>query len=252
MIGILKSPLEQFSIINIIPIKLGNFIDISFTNTALFTFMTFMLLITFFNLSLMRLTIIPGKWETIILQCYSFILNVVYENTGKKGLKYFPFILVVFIFILSCNMLGLVPYSFTVTSHFIVTFSLSFSIFIGIVIIGFIHHRIHFFSFFMPPGAPVALAPLLVAIEFISFNFRALSLPIRLFANIMAGHTLLKIMSGFGWTMFFSGGIIAIAGIGPVLILFAFTGLEIAVAFLQAYVYTILVCIYLNDSINLH
>jgi F-type H+-transporting ATPase subunit a len=146
----------------------------------------------------------------------------------------------------------MIPYSFTSTSHLIVTFSLSVSIFIAVTIIGFQTHGIHFFSFLLPPGAPLALAPFLVVIELVSYSFRAISLGVRLFANMMAGHTLVKILSGFAWTMLSAGGIMYIASAIPFLVVFALTFLEIGVACLQAYVFTILTCIYLNDAIHLH
>ena len=165
---------------------------------------------------------------------------------------YFPLIFVIFIFILTCNLLGMIPYSFTVTSHIIVTFFLSLSIFIGVTIIGFAHHGIHFFSFFLPAGAPVVLGPFLVVIELISYISRAFSLAIRLFANMMSGHSLLKILAGFAWTMLSVGGIFYVIHLVPLIIVFIITGLEIGIAMLQAYVFTVLTCIYLNDSINLH
>lgn len=247
----LFTPLEQFEIISLIPIKFG-WLNISFTNSSLFILLVFGVILLLVHLSTLNSTIIPNRWQSVFELMYEFILSLLDENVGSKGQKYFPFIFVVFIFILFCNLIGMIPYSFTVTSHIIVTFGLAFSIWFGITIIGFMHHGIHFFSFFMPPGAPLALAPLLVVIELVSYLFRSLSLSIRLFANMMAGHTLLKIMSGFAWTMFGIGGIFYIVGLLPILLLFAFIALEIGVAMLQAYVFTILICIYLNDSINLH
>jgi len=146
----------------------------------------------------------------------------------------------------------MIPYSFTSTSHLVVTFGLSVTLFIGITIVGFQHHGLHFFSFLLPKGAPLILAPLLVVLELVSYCFRAVSLGVRLFANMMAGHTLVKIISSFAWTMLSVGGILAVASVIPVVIVFALTGLEIGVACLQAYVFTILVCIYLSDAIHLH
>jgi F-type H+-transporting ATPase subunit a len=133
-----------------------------------------------------------------------------------------------------------------------VTFGLSLSLFIGVTIVGFQVHGLHFFSFLLPKGAPLVLAPLLVVLELVSYCFRAVSLGVRLFANMMAGHTLVKILSGFAWTMLSVGGSLAVASVIPFTIVFALTGLEIGVACLQAYVFTILTCIYLNDAINLH
>jgi F-type H+-transporting ATPase subunit a len=146
----------------------------------------------------------------------------------------------------------MIPYCFTVTSHIIITFGFGMATFIGINIIAFREHGLHFLSFFVPKEAPAALVPFLVLIEFISYIFRVLSLSIRLFANMMAGHTLLKILAGFGWAMLSAGGIFYILSLFPVLVVFLLIGLELGIAILQAYVWTVLVCIYLNDAINLH
>lgn len=146
----------------------------------------------------------------------------------------------------------MIPYSFTVTSHIIVTFGLSLSIFIGVTIIGFYTHRIHFFSILLPSGTPLALSFFLVVIELISYIARAFSLAIRLFANLMSGHSLLKILAGFAWTMLSIGGIFYLLSLIPLIVVFAVTGLEVGIAMLQAYVFTILTCLYLNDAIHLH
>jgi F-type H+-transporting ATPase subunit a len=183
---------------------------------------------------------------------FQFVRSLVEEQIGPQGRKYFPLIFTTFLFLLSANLIGMIPYSFTSTSHLVVTFGLSVTLFIGITIVGFQHHGLHFFSFLLPKGAPLILAPLLVVLELVSYCFRAVSLGVRLFANMMAGHTLVKIISSFAWTMLSVGGILAVASVIPVVIVFALTGLEIGVACLQAYVFTILVCIYLNDAIHLH
>lgn len=189
-----------------------------------------------------------NRWQTLLEMFYQVILNVVNENAGPKGKKFFPLIFTTFVIILTCNVLGMIPYSFTVTSHLIVTFSTALAIFTGMNILGILKHGKHFLSLFFPPGAPLALAPLLVLIEFISYIFRVLSLSIRLFANLMSGHTLLKILATFSW------GVVSLWGIFllPVLIILIVTGLEMAIAFLQAYIFSVLLCIYLNDAFNLH
>ena len=245
------TPLEQFEIISIIPITLGS-IDISFTNSTFYMLLASSTIVSIFLMSLFNSTIIPNRWQSFIELAYDFVLNLVNENVGPKGLQYFPFIFVTFMFLLVCNLLGMVPYSFTVTSHIIVTFGLSLSMFIGLTIIGFKHHGMHFFSFFMPPGAPIGIAPLLIPIELISYISRAFSLAIRLFANMMSGHTLFKILAGFSWTMLSMGGVVYLAGFLPILILAVLTALELGIAMLQAYVFTILLVIYLSDSIHLH
>lgn len=247
----LASPFEQFQILPILPMKIGTF-NISFTNSSLYTLIVVALVVLLFTLSTTKATIVPKRWQSIVEMIYEFIYNLVEEQIGQKGLKYFPIIFTIFLFILGCNMVGMIPYSFTVTSHIIVTFGLALSIFIGINIIGLSRHGLHFFSFFLPQGSPLALAPFLVLIELISYVFRVVSLAVRLFANMMSGHSLLKILGGFAWTMLCMGGVMAIVSFVPLAIIFALIGLELAIAFLQAYVFTLLICIYLNDAINLH
>nr|YP_010734263.1 ATPase subunit 6 [Echinosophora koreensis]WEG94154.1 ATPase subunit 6 [Echinosophora koreensis] len=198
--------------------------------------------------------LVPNAWQSLVEQLYSFVLNLVNEQIGGNVKeKFFPCILVMFTFLLFSNLQGMIPYSFTVTSHFLITLALSFSIFIGITIVGFERNGLHFLSFLLPAGVPLPLAPFLVLLELISYCFRALSLGIRLFANMMAGHSLVKILSGFAWTMLCMNDLLYFIGdLGPLFIVLALTGLELGVAILQAYVFTILICIYLNDAINLH
>nr|YP_007890689.1 ATP synthase F0 subunit a [Jakoba libera]AGH24183.1 ATP synthase F0 subunit a [Jakoba libera] len=245
------SPFEQFEIHSIIPINLGWF-DISFTNSSLFMLLVVSTLTAFFLFSTHRAGIVPTPWQSLAEMGYSFIIDLIKEQIGPKGYKYFPILFTTFMFILGCNLIGMIPYTFTVTSHIIVTFALAFGIFFGVQVVAASHHGLHFFSFFLPSGVPLALLPLLVTIELISYSFRVISLAVRLFANMMSGHTLLKILSGFSWTMLSLGGFLSIASILPLLIIFALTGLELAIAFLQAYVFTTLTCIYLNDGIHLH
>lgn len=250
------SPLEQFAIISLIPFHIGN-LYFSFTNSSLFMLLTtsFVLLL-FYLVTLNGGTIVPNAWQSLVEILYDFVLNLINEQiSGPGSLKqrFFPIVLVTFLFLLFSNLIGMIPYSFTVTSHFVVTLGLSFSLFIGVTIVGFLTHGLHFFSFLLPQGVPLPLAPFLVLLELISYCFRALSLGIRLFANMMAGHSLVKILSGFAWTMFSMGTALGyLAHLAPFLIVFALTGLELGVAILQAYVFTILICIYLNDAINLH
>lgn len=251
MCMMVNSPLEQFQIISLFPIKLGWF-DISFTNSSLLIIITYLTITGLIVMSTLNSTLVPNNWQSVVESIYEFVYSMLNDNVGPKGQKYLPFIFVLFMFILFSNLLGMIPYSFTVTSHIVVTLGLSFTCWIGVTIIGFMTHKLHFFSFFYPPGVPAALAPMIVLIEVVSYCFRSLSLGIRLFANMMAGHTLLKIMSGFAWTLFGLGGVFFFVGLAPFVLLFAFTALEVGVAMLQAYIFTILVCIYLSDSINLH
>jgi len=253
------SPLDQFEIFPLLTMKIGDFFFFSFTNSSLFMLLTLGLVL----LMILLVTkkgggkLVPNAWQSVVELIYDFVLNLVNEQIGGPSAnvkqKFFPCILVTFTFLLFCNLQGMIPFSFTVTSHFLITLALSFSLFIGITIVGFQRHGLHFFSFLLPAGVPLPLAPFLVLLELISHCFRALSSGIRLFANMMAGHSLVKILSGFAWTMLFMNNIFYFIGdLGPLFIVLALTGLELGVAILQAYVFTILICIYLNDAINLH
>ena len=180
------------------------------------------------------------------------ISSLLFDNVGIKGEVYFPFLFVVFVFVLQSNLIGLIPYSFTVTSHIIVTFALALIVFIGVNIVGINLHRVHFLNLFLPSGTALPLAFLLVPLEIVSFLSKPICLSVRLFANMMAGHTLLKVIAGFAWSMMKGGGLLFVAHVLPLAVLFILVGLELGVAIIQAYVFTVLTCIYLNDSINLH
>ena len=239
------SPLEQFSIERLAPIHIGG-VDASFTNSSLWMVIAGVLVTLLMTAAMSNRALVPGRWQSIAELSYEFIANMLRENAGEAGRKYFPFIFTLFMFILACNLLGMVPYSFTPTSHIIVTFALAIVMFIGVTFIGFARHGLHFFSFFVPKGVPVFLMPLLVLIEVISYLIRPISLSVRLFANMLAGHTMLKVFAGF---------VIALGVIGgwaPLAFVVALTGLEILIAFLQAYVFAILTCLYLNDALHLH
>jgi F-type H+-transporting ATPase subunit a len=250
-----SSPLEQFQIIPIIPIQYGIF-DFSITNeTIIFGLVLFLLISFFFSLLKEDSTfyIIPNKWQAILEAIYKLILSLVVDNIkDKKGQLFFPLVLSIFLVVLSLNLIGLIPYSFTLTSHLIVTLALSLAVFIGINIVCMRIHKIHFFSLFLPPGTSIGLAFLLVPIEVISYVFKPVSLSIRLFANMMAGHTLLKVIAGFAATLMAKSGILFLLHYVPLLILIPLFGLELGVALIQSFVFSILICIYLNDSINLH
>lgn len=183
---------------------------------------------------------------------YETVLGMLLDNVGPRGQNYFPFIFTLFLFLLIANVIGLVPYSFTITSHLIVTFALALATFIGINIILVREHGFHALSLFLPAGSSLALAFILIPIELVSYFVRPVSLGVRLFANMMAGHTLLKVIAGFAWTMMLAGGGLLIAHTIPLAILVLLMFLELGVAAIQAYVFTILTCIYLNDAIHLH
>ena len=242
----MASPLHQFEIHPIIPIQLGDAgVDVSFTNSALFMVLAMVLISGFMVLGMRRSAIVPGRWQCAAEMAYEFIANMLRDTVGQEGRKYFPFVFTVFMFVLFGNLLGMVPYSFTFTSHIVVTFALAFIIFVGVTILGFVKHGFHFFSFFVPPGTPIPMYPLLIPIEVISYLSRPISLSVRLFANMLAGHTLLKVIAGFVWAL-------GVFGILPLAFVVALTGLEILIACLQAYVFTILTCLYINDALHLH
>ena len=238
------SPLEQFEITRIVPLDIGG-ADLSFTNSSLMMVAAVLIASAFLILSMRRGALVPGRWQSVAELSYEFVANLIGETIGSQGRAYFPIIFTLFMFIFMGNMLGMLPYSFTFTSHIIVTFVMAFIVFVGVTILGFMRHGMHFFSFFVPPGAPVWMWPLLIPIEVISYLSRPVSLSVRLFANMLAGHTLLKVIAGFI-------AVLGVAGILPFALVVALTGLEILIAFLQAYVFAILTCLYINDSLHLH
>ena len=239
------NPMYQFNVYRIGPeIKIGE-IDLSFTNASLFMVLSSLVILIIFNLGSKK-NIIPNKVQLLAELSYSFISKMISDTAGIKAKPYFAFIFSLFMFVLFCNMLGMIPYSFTVTSHIIVTFVLAAFIFVGVTIIGFMKHGFGYLKLFVPSGVPMLLLPLIVIIEIISYLSRPVSLSVRLFANMMAGHTMMKVFGGFVVSLGIIGGWL------PLSFSVALTGLEILVAFLQAYVFAILTCIYLNDALNLH
>jgi F-type H+-transporting ATPase subunit a len=240
-----KGPLHQFEVSSLYDIKLYN-TDISFTNSALSMIIAIIVATLIFYLGSRKNGNTPNRLQIVIEMSYDFIANMVKDNIGKGGKAYFPFIFSLFLFILFGNVLGMVPYNFTYTSHIIVTFGLAGFIFIGVTIIGLAKHGISFLKFFVPSGVPIALLPILIPIEVISYLVRPISLSLRLFANMMAGHTMLKVFASFIVLLGLLGGW------APLLLVIILTGFEIMIAVLQAYVFTILCCLYLNDALNLH
>ena len=238
------SPLEQFEIIPYWQIKINN-LDLSFTNSSFAMVLTVAFITIFLTATVKTRSIVPTRMQLISEMSYNFINQLLNDTVGNEGRQYFPFIFTIFMFVLIGNMIGMIPYSFTFTSHIIVTFALASVVFIGTTILGFVKHRLHFFSFFVIPGLPWYMLPLLIPIEVISFLSRPISLSVRLFANMLAGHTLLKVFAGFVVTL-------GLAGILPLVFIVALTGLEILIAFLQAYVFAILTCLYINDALHLH
>ncbi len=239
-----KGPLDQFTIRPLIELGIGG-ADVSFTNSSLAMLIAVVAASLFLVVGMRRGQLVPGRWQSMAELSYEFVAGLLKETVGNEGRKYFPWIFTLFMFILFGNMLGMIPSAFTFTSHIIVTFVMALVVFVFVTLLAVAKHGLRFFSFFVPPGAPKAMWPLLVPIEVISYLSRPVSLSVRLFANMLAGHTLLKVFAGFVFTL-------GAAGVVPLLFIVALTGLEVLIAFLQAYVFTILTCLYINDALHLH
>ena len=249
------SPLDQFKIAPLFSFVVTG-IDLSVTNYLLVSLLTLYVIKTliFFikETKSNSFFIIPNGWQNLIEKLYGLVMQLLSDIITSGSEKYFPFMAVIFIFILSNNLIGLVPYSFTVTSHITLTFMMSFSIFVAMNIIGFQKHGVELFSLFLPANTTFFLALLLVPIELISYIAKPISLGVRLFINLMAGHSLLKVIVGFSWNILLVENLKAIVFIVPLLILVLLMGLELGVALIQAYVFITLTSIYLNDSEALH
>ena len=244
----MANPIEQFQIKPIIPLEIGG-VNVSFTNSAVMMVISVVLITAFLTLSVRSRALVPGRWQSMAEVFYEFVANMLRDNVGSEGRKYFPFIFSLFMFVLFGNLLGMLPGAFTYTSHVIVTFGMAAVVFIGVTIIGFARHGTHFLRMFFPHGAPIATAVILVPIELISYFSRPFSLAVRLFANMTVGHIILKVMGGFVVSL---GAFYVIPGIIPFAFLGGITVLEFGIALLQAYVFTILSCIYLHDAIHMH
>ncbi len=246
------SPLEQFEVHPLIT-EGPNFtllgFDLSFTNSALWMVITVACVYALVMLGSRHGSMVPGRLQSLVEMVYDFIADMIESNAGREGRKYFPFFFTLFTFILVGNMLGMIPGSFTFTSHIIVTFTMALFVVVSVTIIGLAKHGMHFFSFFVPKGVPAPVLPLLVPIEVLSYLIRPISLSVRLFVNMMAGHIMLKTFAGFIIAL---GGYFVVPAIAPLALTVALSGLELAIAFLQAYVFTVLSCIYLQEALHLH
>ena len=240
----MANPVEQFQIHPWVPLEVGG-TNLSFTQSAACMVCAVLAATAFLTLSVRGRALVPGRWQSLAEILYEFVANMIRDNVGTEGRKYFPFIFSLFMFVLVGNLLGMIPYIFTYTSHIIVTFGLAVVVFIGVTIIGFARHGTHYLRMFFPHGAPLATAIILVPIELISYCSRPFSLAIRLFANMTVGHIILKVMAGFVVAL-------GVFGIVPMAFLGGVTILEFGIAVLQAYVFTILSCIYLHDAIHMH
>lgn len=237
------SPMHQFEIGQFGDWQIAG-LDASFSKAAAFMIAAVAIITLFLVLTTSRRAMVPGRWQSVAELWYEFIADMIKETIGAEGRKYFPFVFSLFSFIVVCNLLGMLPYSYTVTSHIIVTLGLALVVFVLVTFIGLARHGLHFLSFFVPKGVPAAMLLLVVPIEVLSYFMRPISHSVRLFANMTAGHTMLKVFGSFVVQM-------GIAGVLPFALIVALTGLEVAIAVLQAYVFTILTCLYLNDAIHL-
>ncbi|HLO77786.1 MAG TPA: F0F1 ATP synthase subunit A [Magnetospirillum sp.] len=240
--------MQQFEIRPLVDIHVGG-LNVSFTQSALMMVIAVVLVTAFLTLSVRSRALVPGRWQSMAEVMYEFVGGMLRDNVGQAGRPYFPFIFTLFMFILFGNLLGLVPGGFAFTSHVVVTFAMAAVVFIGVTIIGFARHGLHFLRMFFPHGAPLATAVILIPIELISYFSRPFSLAVRLFANMTVGHIILTVMGGFVVSL---GTFYYLPGVVPFAFLVGVTVLELGIAMLQAYVFTILSCIYLHDAIHMH
>lgn len=247
----MANPIHQFVIQNKVDFNIAG-VDVSFTNSALWMVIGLVVSTSFLILATRRRSMVPNRLQMVSEMLYMFIADMVRDTIGPKGARYFPFIFTLFVFVLMGNILGLVPYSFTYTSHLAVTGGLALLVFIMVIGFGLINHGLKFFSLFAPAGAPWFIYPILVPIEVISFFVRPLTLSVRLFANMMAGHIILKVVAGFALAAASVGGGYVVLGVFPVLVNFLMIAFEFLVAVIQAYVFAILTCVYLKDTVELH
>ena len=246
----MADPLHQFVITPIVPVEIGG-LDLSFTNSSLWMVFAVIGSIVLLSLGMRRRALVPGRLQVFVEMLYEMIAGMVRSTIGPEGHRYFPFIFTLFVIVLAGNVLGLLPYSFTFTSHIIVTIALAFSIFLAVIILGLFRHGLHFFSLFAPSGVPFFVYPLLVPIEIISYFARPITHGLRLFANMMAGHIMLKVFAGFSVGLAGLGAAGFAAGLVPVGINAVLIGFELLIALLQAYVFAILACIYLKDTVEI-
>jgi len=242
-------PIHQFVIQNMVPIHVGD-TNFSFTNSSLFMVATVAVISIYLILTTSAKSVIPGRAQLVSELLYGFVANMVRSAAGTAGMKFFPLVFSLFTFIFVANMFGMVPYFFTVTSHIIVTFALSMLVFLTVIIYGFAKNGAKFLKLFVPSGVPGYILPIVAPIEFISFMSRPISLSVRLFGNILAGHITLKVFTGFIVTMSSLGFLGILGSALPLIMAIALTGLEFLVGAVQAYVFAVLTCMYLNDAIH--
>ena len=244
-----NDPIHQFQIAKIVPIEIGG-LDFSFTNSSLFMVATVLVAGAFLYFATSSRALIPSRAQSVAEMSYEFVANMLRDAAGKQGMRFFPLVFSLFMFVLVANLLGMFPYFFTVTSHIIVTFALALLVVGTVVVYGFMKHGLGFLNLFVPKGVPGVLVPLVVLIEVVSFLSRPISLSVRLFANMLAGHITLKVFAGFVTSLSAMGAVGIAGSVLPLAMTVALTGLEFLVAFLQAYVFAVLTCMYLNDAIH--
>lgn len=250
MSKITLSPFEQFEIHRIIPMRIGETLDLSITNSTIYMVFAVVVYMILYKINIEGGTIVPGRWQAAMELTYSQIVSTVLDNMGEG--RYVPLIWTLFVNLSIMNLVGIVPYTFTPTAHIIVGMGMSVSILIGVTLLGIENYGSNYVAMMMPGGSPMVLAPFLVVIELVSQLAKGVSLGVRLAANITAGHLLFAILSGFAFTMITAGGLITVASIFPILIVVFITVLEMGVALIQAYVFSTLTTIYINDSVHLH
>lgn len=244
----MPDPIHQFEIHRIVPINLFGW-DVSFTNSAAYMLLAVLLTTGFFMVAMQSRSLVPTRLQSVAEITYEFVAGMLRDSIGKEGMKYFPFVFAIFIFVFVCNMMGIIPGGFTVTSHIVVTAALAVMVFLTVLVLGFAKNGLHFLKLFVPPGVPIYVLPMVTLIEVISFLARPVSHSVRLFANMLAGHITLKVFGGFV-VMLLGAGSFAVLSPLPLVMAVAITALEVLVAFLQAYVFAILTCMYLNDALH--
>lgn len=246
----MADPMHQFQISTLIPMQIGG-VDISFTNSSLWMLIGAVLSIVLLTIASERKSMIPGRMQAAAEGLYGFIEGLISENVGGSARHYFPLVFTLFVMVLVGNFLGMIPYSFTYTSHLAVTAGLALLVFFTVLVIGLYRHGLHFFHLFVPPGVPLWLLWLVVLIEIVSFISRPITLSVRLFANMVAGHVLMKVIAGFAIMFASMGGIAWLGTLLPVAFNVVMIGFEFFIAFIQAYVFAVLTCIYLRDTMEI-
>lgn len=245
----MAGPIQQFEIHRLVPIEVGG-LDLSFTNSSAFMVLTVVVACGALLAGASRRQLVPCRFQSVVEMLHEHVSKTLRDNAGAEGMRFFPLVFSLFMFILVANLLGMLPYAFTVTSHLVVTFSLAMLVFATVTIYGIWRHGFGFLRLFMPSGVPWMLAPIIVPIEFVSYISRPVSHSVRLFAVMLAGHITLKVFAGFVVGLGSLGAIGMVAAVLPLLMTVALTGLELLMSLIQAYIFTMLTCMYLNDAIH--